>query len=79
MIVIGALIAGNHLSANLVGETEEYSMFNWALTFLIVALIAGLLGFTGVAGAASQIAWILFVVGLILAAVFFIRGRTPRI
>ena len=31
----------------------------------------------GVAGTASSIAWILFVVGLILALVFFLRGRTP--
>lgn len=53
-------------------------MFNWAVTFLIVALVAGLLGFSGIAGAATEIAWILFVVGLILAIVFYLRGnRTP--
>lgn len=52
-------------------------MLGWALTFLIIALIAGALGFSGVAGAASNIAWILFVVGLIIALIFFIRGRSP--
>jgi uncharacterized membrane protein YtjA (UPF0391 family) len=57
--------------------TEENVMLNWALVFLVVAIIAGLLGFTGVAGTASSIAWILFVVGLILALIFFLRGRTP--
>ena len=41
----------------------------------IVAIIAGVLGFSGIAGAATQIAWILFVVGLIVAAVLFIKGR----
>ena len=50
-------------------------MIGWALTFLIVAIVAGVLGFTGIAGAATNIAWILFVVGLIVAAVMFIRGR----
>jgi len=45
-------------------------MFGWAITFLIVALIAAVFGFTGIAGVATNIAWILFVVGLILAIVF---------
>ena len=53
----------------------EVVMIGWAITFLIIALIAGVLGFTGVAGAAANIAWILFVVGLILAVVFMIKGR----
>lgn len=50
-------------------------MIGWAVTFLIIALIAGVLGFSGVAGTAANIAWILFVVGLILAIVMFIGGR----
>jgi len=50
-------------------------MINWAITFLIVAIIAGLLGFSGIAGAATNIAWILFVVGLVVAAIMFITGR----
>lgn len=54
-------------------------MLGWALTFLIVALIAGALGFTGIAGTATQIAWILFVVGLVVALVLFVTGRRPRV
>ncbi|MEY4641981.1 MAG: hypothetical protein RLZZ227_1975 [Pseudomonadota bacterium] len=54
-------------------------MFSWALTFLIVAIIAGIFGFSGVAGTATNIAWILFVVGLILAVVFALSGRRPRL
>jgi uncharacterized membrane protein YtjA (UPF0391 family) len=50
-------------------------MFNWSVTFLVIALIAAVLGFSGIAGTAVNIAWILFVVGLILAVVFFIIGR----
>ena len=50
-------------------------MIGWAVTFLIVALVAAVLVFTGIAGVASNIAWILFVVGLILAVVFALFGR----
>ncbi|MCB1675040.1 MAG: DUF1328 domain-containing protein [Halioglobus sp.] len=52
-------------------------MIGWAVTFLIIALIAGVLGFSGIAGTAVNIAWILFVVGLILAIILFITGRRP--
>ncbi|MGB5812247.1 MAG: DUF1328 domain-containing protein [Polyangiales bacterium] len=51
-------------------------MLRWALIFLVVAIAAGLLGFSGIAGAATNIAWILFVVGLILALVFFVRSKS---
>jgi uncharacterized membrane protein YtjA (UPF0391 family) len=57
-------------------------MLQWALIFLVVALIAAVFGFTGLAGTAVNIAWILFVVGLIMALVFFVMGRGtvgPRI
>jgi uncharacterized membrane protein YtjA (UPF0391 family) len=52
-------------------------MINLAITFLVIAIIAALLGFSGIAGAATQIAWILFVVGLILAIIFYVVGRRP--
>jgi uncharacterized membrane protein YtjA (UPF0391 family) len=54
-------------------------MLGLAALFLIIALVAALLGFTGIAGMSMQIAWILFIVGLILAIVFFVRGRRPRL
>ncbi len=52
-------------------------MIGWAATFLIIALIAGIFGLTGVAGMAMNIAWVVFVVGLILAIFFFVTGRRP--
>ena len=54
-------------------------MLSWALIFLVVGLIAGVLGFSGIAGTATHIAWILFVVGLVLALVFAIMGRRPPV
>ena len=44
-------------------------MLYWALVFLVVALIAGALGFGGVASASVGIAQILFFVFLVLLVV----------
>lgn len=52
-------------------------MISWAITFLVIALIAAVLGFTGIAGTAVHIAWILVVVGVVLAIVFGLLGRRP--
>jgi uncharacterized membrane protein YtjA (UPF0391 family) len=49
-----------------------------ALMFLVVGLIAGLLGLTGIAAVAGQIAWILFVIGAVLLVVHLVMGRSVR-
>jgi len=58
-------------------------MLGWALTFLIVALIAAILGFGGIAGFAVEIAKIIFFVAILLFAISAIvglmRGRTPTV
>jgi uncharacterized membrane protein YtjA (UPF0391 family) len=46
-------------------KTEELMMY-WALMFLLVAIIAAVLGFTGVALVAAGVAKILFFVFLVL-------------
>ncbi len=50
-------------------------MIRLAATFLIIALVAAVLGMVGIAGLAANIAWTLFVVGLILAVIFALLGR----
>ena len=50
-------------------------MLHWSLMFLIIALIAAVLGFGGLAGTAIGIAKILFFVFLILWLVSFLLGR----
>jgi uncharacterized membrane protein YtjA (UPF0391 family) len=50
-------------------------MFNWAITFLIIAIVAGVLGFGGIAGASVGMAKIAFVAGLVFAIIFFLLGR----
>ena len=51
-------------------------MLNWALTFFILAIIAAVLGFGGIAAGAASIGKILFVVFLVLFAVSLIANGT---
>ncbi len=53
-------------------------MLNWALMFFIVAVIAAVFGFTGVAVAAAGMAKILFYVFLVLFLVSLIAGLSRR-
>ena len=56
-------------------------MLGWAITFLVLALIAGALGFGGVAVVSANVAQVLFVVFLVLFAIALVanavRGRAP--
>jgi uncharacterized membrane protein YtjA (UPF0391 family) len=54
-------------------------MLSWAVAFFIIALIAALFGFTGIAGTAVNIAYILAVIGIVLAIVFLVIGRRPPV
>jgi uncharacterized membrane protein YtjA (UPF0391 family) len=58
-------------------------MLGWALTFFILAVVAGLLGFFALAGLAAEIAKILlfaFLVLLLISAISgAMRGRAPPI
>ena len=57
-------------------------MLGWAITFLVVALVAALFGFGGIAAVAVDLARIVFFVAIVLflisAVVTLIRGRSPR-
>ncbi len=52
------------------------SMLRWALIFLVIGLIAGVLGFTGIAGASIAIAKLLFFVFMVIFVVLLIAGLT---
>ncbi len=55
-------------------------MVRWAIGFFIVALIAALFGFGGIAGEAAWIGKVLLVVFLILAVVSMVLGqRSPPV
>lgn len=50
-------------------------MLHYSLLFLVIALIAGVFGFTPVAGVAMDAAKVLFFVFLVLAVLSFVFGR----
>ena len=57
---------GEAVSQTLMGGTN---MLAWILTFFIIALVAGLLGFTGIMSAAAGVAKFLFIIFLVLFVV----------
>lgn len=58
-------------------------MLGWAITFLLVALVAAVFGFGGIAGTAVEIAKLIFFVAIVLfaisAVVGMLRGRSSSI
>jgi uncharacterized membrane protein YtjA (UPF0391 family) len=60
-------------------EAEIVVMLGWVVTFLIIALIAGILGFGGIAGVSIEIAKAIFFIAVVLfiisAVVGVARGR----
>ncbi len=54
-------------------------MLYYALVFLVVGVIAGALNVAGVAAVATQIAWILFLIGIVLLVIHLVTGRTVRV
>jgi uncharacterized membrane protein YtjA (UPF0391 family) len=54
--------------------SEELTMLRWAFSFLVLALIAGLFGFGGIAVASAGIAKTLFMVFLVFAVIALLVG-----
>lgn len=55
-------------------------MLNWAITFLVVAMIAAFFGFGGVAGTSMEFAKILFFLFIVLFVVSLLFGwRKPPV
>lgn len=50
-------------------------MLYWAAVFFVIALLAGVFGFFGIAAAATGVAKILFFAFLVLAVVSLLVGR----
>jgi uncharacterized membrane protein YtjA (UPF0391 family) len=55
-------------------------MLGWAVTFVVIALVAALFGFGGLAGASMGIARLLFFLFLVMFVLMLILGlvRRPR-
>jgi uncharacterized membrane protein YtjA (UPF0391 family) len=51
-------------------------MIKWAVIFAVVSLVLAVLGFGGLAGAAMDIAKMLFWLAVIIAVILFVLGLT---
>ena len=51
-------------------------MIKWAIIFAVIGLLAGALGFSGIAGAAMGIAKVLFWIAIAVAVVLLVLGLT---
>jgi uncharacterized membrane protein YtjA (UPF0391 family) len=49
-------------------------MLRWAVIFLVIALVAGLFGFTGIAGGALTIAKVLFFIFIAIFVILLVMG-----
>lgn len=54
-------------------------MFRWAIIFAVVAIVAALLGFGGVAGLSADLAKVFLLVAAVILAIGFFAGRGPRV
>jgi uncharacterized membrane protein YtjA (UPF0391 family) len=58
--------------------STETTMLYWALMFLVVALVAAIFGFGGIASTATGIAQVLFVIALVMFVVSLLAGFMRR-
>lgn len=54
-------------------------MLYYVLMFLLLGIVAAALGLSGIAAVATQISWVLFVVGIVLLIIHVAKVRTPRV
>jgi uncharacterized membrane protein YtjA (UPF0391 family) len=57
-------------------HNEEIAMFGWVIALFVIAIIAAVLGFGGIAASAAGIAQVVFWIALVLAVIGFFVGRT---
>ena len=58
-----------------VSHSEDCVMLYWAAVFFVIALLAAIFGFGGLAASAAGVAKVLFFVFLVFALVSFLFGR----
>jgi uncharacterized membrane protein YtjA (UPF0391 family) len=65
-------------AAEFCAPKRENDMFRYAIIFAVIALIAALLGFGGIAGLSADFAKILLVIAAVLFVVGILFGRGGR-
>ena len=79
---VAAGLKGLEVGTNLLETTQRrglrFIMLGWALTFLVIAIIAAIFGFGGIAGTAAGIAQILFYIFIAIFIISLLFGLARR-
>jgi len=75
---LATIVQSDRLLTTVVRQREKTQMLRWAVIFLVIALVAALLGFGGIAGTASGIALVLFWVFIAVTVVLFLVSLVSR-
>ena len=75
---LATIAQSDRLLTKVVRQREKTQMLRWAVIFLVIALVAALLGFGGIAGTASGIALVLFWVFIAVTVVLFLVSLVSR-
>jgi uncharacterized membrane protein YtjA (UPF0391 family) len=58
------------------GSELSMTILKWALTFLLISIVAGVLGLTGLSAASADVARFLFYIFVVIFLVLLILGLT---
>lgn len=72
-------VCGGRQPLHEIKNNRKTIMLHWTITFLVIAIIAAVLGFGGIAGTAIGIAKIIFFVFLVLFIISLFVGRRPPV
>jgi uncharacterized membrane protein YtjA (UPF0391 family) len=76
LVPILLLLTSNSPPGHRTKEKIMSGLLKWAIVFLVIALIAALFGFGGIAAGAADIARVLFFIFLAVCVLLFILGLT---
>jgi len=76
--VPGRILQNSHVAPTRTFSKKENDMLYYAAVFLVIALVAALFGFAGIAAGAVEIAKIIFVIFLVLFLVSLVAGLLRR-
>jgi uncharacterized membrane protein YtjA (UPF0391 family) len=51
-------------------------MLSWSVTFFVIAMVAALLGFGGVAGLSADVGWLFALLAVLMVVVTLLTGRS---
>jgi len=77
-LAVSGIVTEPSARQSIISPTRSNTMLSWAITFFILAIIAGIFGFGGIASGAAGIAQFLFFLFIVLLVISLLTGRFRR-